>query len=333
MQEDCSLIGPLLQTFFGDFLCTQKRASLQTIASYRDTFRLLLNLVEVKRRIAPAAMQVTDLDVSVILAFLDHLEHERQNSVRSRNARLAAIRTFFRVVALRNPTSVHQCSCLLAIPIKRADKQLIKSLSRDEMDAILAAHDLARWSGRRDRALLLTLYHSGARVSEIAALDKPQVCFGTTTFLRLHGKGRKERTVPLWPKTARMLKSWFDELSEIGVRLAFPSTSGTMLTRNGVNYALQQAVVRAFANCPSLRDKKITPHTLRHTTATHLLQAAVHTSVIALWLGHETTETTHVYIEADLATKERALNKLAPPTAHVPKLKVKDSVLAFLSRL
>jgi site-specific recombinase XerD len=203
------------------------------------------------------------------------------------------------------------------------------------MNALLAVQDLTQWSGRRDHALLLTLYNSGARVSEIAALEQSQVCFGTTTFLRLRGKGRKERTVPLWSKTARMLQSWFQELARCNNTLVFPSAQGKKLTRNGVNYILQQSVTRALVDCPSLREKKVTPHTLRHTTATHLLQAGVDTSVIALWLGHESTETTHVYLEADLATKEQALSTLAPPgtAGTIRKFKAKDKVLAFLATL
>ncbi len=211
----------------------------------------------------------------------------------------------------------------------------MKSLSREEIDALLAVQDLTQWNGRRDHALLLTFYNSGARVSEIVALEQAQVCFGATTFLRLYGKGRKERTVPLWPKTSRMLQSWFNELGRYGVKLAFPSAQGKKLTRNGVNYILQQSVTKASVNCPSLCKIRITPHVLRHTTATHLLQAGVDTSVIALWLGHESTETTHVYLEADLATKERALNVLAPPGSlrTIKRFKAQDKVLAFLSAL
>jgi len=181
--------------------------------------------------------------------------------------------------------------------------------------------------------LLLTLYNSGARVSEITALEKSQFRFGVNSFLHLHGKGRKERTVPLWTKTARALQSWFRELSPQRTNLTFPSARGRRLTRNGVDYILQQAVDRAVAGCPSLHDKKITPHSVRHTTATHLLQSGVDISVIALWLGHESIETTHIYLEADLTTKERALSKLAPAGVEVPRFKAKDEVLAFLATL
>ena len=303
MKQDSNQIGPLLQNFFVEYLCNQKRVSPQTIASYRDTFRLLLEFIRDKHRIEPAAVSIKDLDVEVILSFLDHLEQSRHNSIRSRNLRLAAIRSFFRLVALRDPANVSQAARVLAIPVKRTDRQLIKALTRAEMEAILAAPDLSQWGGRRDHALLLALYNSGARVSEIIALEQSQFCFGAQSFLYLHGKGRKERAVPLWTKTARALQAWFRELSGRETSLAFVSARGRKLTRNGVDYILQQAVERAANESHSLRDKKITPHVIRHTTATHLLQAGVDISVIALWLGHESIETTHIYLEADLRTK------------------------------
>jgi integrase/recombinase XerD len=333
MKQDSTQIGPLLQNFFVEYLCNQKRVSPQTIASYRDTFRLLLEFIRDKHRIEPAAVSIKNLDVEVILSFLDHLEQSRHNSIRSRNLRLAAIRSFFRLVALRDPAQVSHAARVLAIPVKRTDRRLIKAITREEMEAILSAPDLSQWSGRRDHALLLTLYNSGARVSEITALEQSQFCFGAQSFLRFQGKGRKERAVPLWTKTARALQSWFRELSGRETNLAFVSARGRKLTRNGVDYILQQAVERAVNECPSLRDKKITPHVLRHTTATHLLQSGVDISVIALWLGHESIETTHIYLEVDLATKERALNKLAPAGAEVPRFKAKDEVLAFLATL
>jgi site-specific recombinase XerD len=201
------------------------------------------------------------------------------------------------------------------------------------MEALLAAPDLTQWSGRRDHALLLTLYNSGARVSEIMGLEQAQLSFGTQSILHLHGKGRKERAVPLWTKTARALQAWCKELSGRPTSLVFLSARGKKLTRNGVDYILRQAVERAVKACPSLRDKKVTPHVIRHTTATHLLQSGVDISVIALWLGHESIETTHIYLETDLATKEKALNKLAPTGAEVPRFKAKDDVLAFLATL
>lgn len=196
------LVGPLLQSFFSEHLCSHKDASIQTIASYRDTFRLLLSYVQQTAGIEPSALRITDLEVTVILAFLAHLEQQRHNSVRSRNIRLAAIRSFFRLVALRDPDSVGLATQVLAIPIKRCDKPLVGYLTQPEMEAILAVPDLSLWIGQRDHALLLTMYNSGGRVSEITGLSWQQVRFGTTTYLDLNGKGRKERSVPLWPKTA-----------------------------------------------------------------------------------------------------------------------------------
>jgi integrase/recombinase XerD len=328
-KQNATLIGPLLENFFIEFLCTQKHASAATIASYRDTMRLLLQYIQETKGTEPAAVQIPDLEVPVILGFLDHLEQSRKNSVRSRNTRLAAIRSFFRVVALRDPTSVNQASRILSIPTKRSDRKLVRPLSREEMDAILEAPDLTKCSGRRDHALLLTLYNAGARVSEIISLERRQFSFGTSNFLELNGKGRN----PLWSKTAKALQFWFEELTSSKTSLAFPNSVGRKMTRNGVDYILQQAVKSASASCPSLLDKKVTPHSIRHTTATHLLQSGVDISVIALWLGHESTETTHIYVEADLATKERALNKLAPAGAEVSRFKAGDQVLAFLATL
>jgi integrase/recombinase XerD len=333
MTQNTSVIGPFVQSFFTHHLQGHKRASPQTVASYRDTLKLLLQYVKKQTGKEPASLRVTDLDAPVILSFLDHLEQQRYNSIRSRNARLAALRTFFRWIALRDPESVGLATRVLAIPLKRTEKKVVQALSRTESDALLAAPDLTTWQGRRDHTLLLLLYNSGARVSEVIALQRSQVSFGASTFLQLHGKGRKERCVPLWPKTARALQAWFRELAGASHQLVFPSARGRPLSRDGVDYILQQAVTRAIPHCPSLADKNISPHTLRHTTAMHLLQAGVDISVIALWLGHESVETTHIYLEADLATKEKALAKLAPAGAEIPRFKAQDDVLAFLSAL
>jgi site-specific recombinase XerD len=333
MTASHALIAPHVQAFFTVHLCHQKRVSPQTIASCRDTFRLLLTFVQETRGIAPSALCVPDLDAPTILAFLDHLEHRRGNAVRSRNIRLSALRTFFRFVALRDPESLTIVTRVLAIPRKREDKKLIGYLTRDEMEALLAAPDRSHWVGRRDHALLLTMYNSGARVSEITALRRAQVCFGATTFLDLHGKGRKERTVPLWPQTSRVLQAWFREGAASAEQIAFPNARGKPLSRHGVMYLLQQVVHVATITCPSLRTKPVSPHVIRHTTAMHLLQAGVDIAVIALWLGHESLETTHVYLEADLATKERALQKLAPVEEPLARFTPDDPLLAFLTSL
>jgi len=326
------LLGPLLQAFFAEHLLVHKEASPQTVAAYRDAFRLLLMFLRETNGIQPACLRLGDVDAPQILAFLDHLETGRQNRARSRNARLAALRSFFRFVTMREPTSLALASRVLAIPVKRTDRPLVCYLVRPEVDALLASTDRATWAGRRDHALLLTLYNTGARVSEVARLQRAQVEFGSSTCIHLHGKGRKERAVPLWPKTARLLRAWFRELGS-GDGLAFPSARGRPLTRDGVAYLLERATNAAREHCPSLRDKRVSPHVLRHTTAMHLLQAGVDLSVIALWLGHESIETTHGYLEADLATKERALAKLAPTATTVPRFRPDDALLGFLATL
>jgi integrase/recombinase XerD len=333
MNQTTSLIGPLLQAFFTEHLLAHKRASPQTMAAYRDAFRLLLQFVRDNQGIEPSALRVSDLDAPLILAFLDHLEQHRHNSARSRNARLAALRSFFRLVALHDPCSVGVVTRVMAIPLKRVDKRLVGYLTRPEIEALLDAPDRRQWIGRRDQALLLTYYNSGARLSELTTLRQNQVNFGASAFLNLMGKGRKQRTVPLWPKTARVLQAWFRELEKLRTEWAFPNVRGSALSSDGVNYILQQAVRRAAMTCPSLRGKHVTPHMLRHTTAMHLLQSGVDMAVIALWLGHESMETTHIYVEADLAMKEQALQKLAPAGGDAPRFKADDELLAFLATI
>lgn len=333
MASSRSLLAPHIQAFFSDHLCRQKRVSPQTLASCRDSFRLLLIFVKDTVGVEPSALCAADLDATTILAFLDHLEAQRGNSIRTRNIRLAALRTFFRFLALRDPESVQRATRVLAIPIKRTDKKLVGSLTQQEIDALIAAPDQSCWIGRRDHALLLTLYNSGARVSEITALRRAQVCFGPTTFLQLHGKGRKERTIPLWSQTRRVLQEWFREQGDDGSPMAFPNAWGRPLSRHSVNYLIRKAAQGAAASCPSLGTRAITPHLVRHTTATHLLQAGVDIATIALWLGHETIDTTHMYLEADLATKERALQKLAFTEEQRTRFTAEDPLLAFLTSL
>jgi integrase/recombinase XerD len=328
-------VGPLLQAFFMDYMCSQKRASPRTVQSYRDTFCLLLEFLRKTTGRQPTALVMSDIDAPSVLKFLDHIETERHNQVQSRNVRLAAIRSFCRMVALRDPGSVGIATRVLAIPVKRTDKRLVGYLTRPEMDALLAAHDLTEWGGRRDHALLLTLYNTGARVSEMIGLRRHQVQFGIKSFVQFMGKGRKERAVPLWPTTARALKVWFKEMEadQRNGPIAFPNARGRALSRDGVNYLLHECVRRAIANCPSLTDKRISPHVFRHSAAMHLLQAGVDITVIALWLGHESIQTTHGYIEADLATKEQVLEKVAPAGQLAKRFKADDALLRFLATL
>jgi integrase/recombinase XerD len=327
------VIAPHVQAFFAESLCHQRRLSPHTIVSCRDTFRLLLTFLRDHTGVEPSALRIADVDAPVVLRFLSYLEQERGNSVRSRNIRLSALRSFFRLVALRDPESIGVVTRVLAIPRKRENRKLIAYLTRTEMQALLATPDASKWSGRRDSALLLTLYNSGARVSEVTALKREQVCFGASTFLQLTGKGRKERTVPLWTDTAQVLKAWFEELGDDVGSMAFPNARGKALSREGVDYLLKQAVQRAIPACPSLATKNITPHVVRHSTAIHLLQAGVDIATIALWLGHESIETTHMYLQADLAMQEKALEKLDPLEGGWKRFQADDPLLTFLNAL
>jgi site-specific recombinase XerD len=256
--------GVLLQAFFSEHLLRHKRASAHTIAAYRDTFRLLLQFLSATRGKIPAAVDIDDLDVPVILSFLDDLENGRQNSIRSRNQRLAAIRSLFRYIALRDPESVSIASRILAIPFKRAERRLIGYLTRKEIEAVLDAPDRASWIGRRDYALLLTFYNTGARLSEVTTLKRSAVVFGASASVHLHGKGRKDRQVPLWANTARVLRSWFAEIDSVPNDIAFPNARKGMLSSDGVAYILNKAVQQTIPKCPSLGTKRVTPHVLRH---------------------------------------------------------------------
>lgn len=327
------LAGPLLQACFADHLLQHRRASPETVRAYRDTFRLLLNHCHRTAQSPPSGLRLSQLNADAILSFLDALERERGNCARSRNARLAAIRSFFRFVALREPVCVAIAARVLAIPVKRTDRHIVGFLTRPEIDAILEAPDASSRSGRRDRALLLTLYNTGARVSEIARIQRRQFEFGSSSFICLNGKGRKERTVPLWGRTASVLRTWFREIPTVPGDLAFPSARGEPLSRHGVTYILRRAVHHATSRCPTLKGRTVSPHVIRHTTAMHLLQSGVDTAVIALWLGHESIETTHMYIEADLATRERALASLAPAGPKTRRFHADDALMAFLASL
>jgi site-specific recombinase XerD len=259
-----TLVGPLLQIFFTDHLVAQRRLSLQTVASYRDTFRLLLQFVHRETDIEPVALKIPGLDAEIILRFLDALEKDRGNTVVSRNLRLTAIRSFYRMVALRDPASVGIATRVLAIPLKRANTKVREYVTREEMEAILVSIDRARWCGRRDYAMLLTMYNLGARVSEISGLRQSHVTFGAKSYVQLHGKGRKDRSIPLWPRTARVLRDWFRELGQSEQAMAFPSTRGEPLTRFAIHLLLRKAVERASSRCTTLKKKRVSPHVVRH---------------------------------------------------------------------
>lgn len=327
------LLGPLLQVFFTDYLNAQKRASLETIASYRDTFRLLLRFVHQETGVEPAQLTIPELHADIILRFLDSLERDRSNSTASRNLRLTAIRSFYRMVALRDPTSVGVAMRVLAIPMKRTDIRIRHHLDRDEMEAILAAIDRRTWCGRRDYALLLTMYNSGARVSELATLRQGQVIMGGKTYVQVHGKGRKDRMIPLWPRTAAVLKEWFRELGKQDQAMAFPSVRREPLSRFAIHLLLRKAVRKAVLYCPTLSKKRISPHVVRHSTAMALLESGVDIAVIALWLGHESIGTTNAYLHASLAMKEKALAKMEPVGTRLRRFHARDKLLAFLETI
>ena len=326
-------LAPFIQRFFLDRLVHQRNASPATIAAYRDTFRLWLRFTEQRLGRPPTSLVLDDLCAPLVLGFLDYLEHERGNTIRSRNARLAAIRSFVQYIGYEEPTALPALQRILAIPRKRYSKPVLGFLSREEIQAILDAPDVSTWSGRRDRALILTFYNTGARVSEAIGLDVKDLELDRTPRVTFHGKGRKDRTVPLWSNTALMLAEWLRERrSEISDPI-FTNRMGARLSRSGVANRLALTVQVASEKCPSLRHRKVSPHTLRHTTAMHLLQSGTDLSVIALWLGHESPTTTHGYLEADLAMKERALAGVDEPNATSLRYKPADRIFAFLDGL
>lgn len=327
-----TLVGPLLQNFFTDHLTAQRHVSTQTIATYRDTFRLLLQFIHRQTGIEPADLCVAELDADIVLRFLDGLEKDRSNSIASRNLRLTAIRSFFRMVSLRDPASVGIATRVMAIPFKRAHTKEREYLTREEVEAILLALDRNSWCGRRDYALLLTMFNTGARVSDIAALRQNQFCLSAKGHVQLHGKGRKDRSIPLWPRTVKVLKEWFREIGQEKV-VAFPSIRGEPLTRFAIHLLLRKATCQASQQHANLQKKRVSPHVLRHSTAMALLQSGVDLAVIALWLGHESIETTNEYLHADLSIKENALAKLQPVGKSLRRFQPDDTLLAFLEAL
>ncbi len=298
-------LSALIQDFFCQRLIQQQNASQRTISSYRDTFRLLLNYLTQVRRKKIVNLAIADLDAPVIAAFLNHLETQRRNSIRTRNARFAAIRSFMKYTAARDPTALAVIQRVLALPMKRFPRAAIRYLTREEMSAILDAPDDSNWSGRRDRVLFALMYNTGARVSEIISLRRADVRVDSSKSVRLMGKGRKERVVPLWKSTIQRLQEWMKQIDAGPDTCVFTNRNGQPLSRSGVEKRLKLAVLRATSRCKTLKSKRLSPHTFRHTTAMHLLQADVDITVIALWLGHESIQTTHQYIEANLAMKKK----------------------------
>jgi len=323
----------LVQDFFMRRLVAQRGASARTVESYRDAFELLLGFIEARTGKPATNLELVDLDAPVVLDFLDYLEEGRGNSARTRNARLAAIHSFMRYAAVRDPASLPVTTRVLAIPAKRFDRPVLGYLSRDQIAAILAAPDRRTWSGHRDAVLLATTYNTGARVSEITALRVRDVLLDRQTAVHLHGKGRKQRVIPLWKNTATELRAWLDKVNNAPEAPVFPNQRGAPMSRSGVRDRLDRAVAVAERNCPSLRGQHISPHTLRHSTAMHLLQSGTDLATIALWLGHSSPAVTHQYLEADLAAKEAVLQRLDDPSPAPTRFKPDDRLLAFLQGL
>jgi len=328
-----SLLAPTLQAFFSGRLIGQRHASPHTIAAYRDTLKLLIAFTAQRTGRPPSALDIDDLDAPLIGAFLDHLERERHNSVRTRNARLAAIRSLFKYAALRHPEHAATIERVLAIPPKRFQRALVTFLTEPELDALLAAPDRSTWTGRRDHAMLLLAAQTGLRASELIGLTGGDVQLGAGAHLSCLGKGRKQRITPLTKQTVAMLRTWLAERAVQPDQPLFPTRTGRALSRDAIERRIAIHAEAAAAACPTLQTKKLTAHVLRHTAAMRLLHAGVDTSVIALWLGHEQIETTQIYLHADMTLKEQALSRTTPPNTPPGRYLPPDTLLAFLEAL
>jgi site-specific recombinase XerD len=328
-----SPLAPVLQGFFTDKLITQRQASPNTIAAYRDTCRLLLAFASKQTGKQPCQLDIADLDAELITAFLQHLEAGRANTVATRNARLAAIRSLFRYAALHAPEHAAVISRVLAIPPKRSDRAIVCFLTAAEIDALLAAPGRSNWLARRDHALLLVAVQTGLRVSELTSLTGGDIHLGPGAHVRCHGKGRKDRATPLTRQTAAVLKQWLTERGGGPGDPLFPARAGRPLSRDAVERLVARHAAAAAATCPSLQGKNVTPHTLRHSAAMALLHAGVDTSVIALWMGHEDPASTQAYLHADMTIKEKALARVQPRGTQPGRYRAPDSLLAFLDTL
>ena len=329
-----TMLAPLMQGFFIDRLARQRGASPATIAAYRDTFRLLLTHVQQVTGTPPAGLRLDDIDATAITGFLDHLETDRGNRPRTRNARLAAIRSFFRYVALREPAHADQIARVLAIPQKRQDKAQVAYLTRAQALALIQAPDAGTWQGRRDHAFLTLALHTGLRISELLSLRRVDVTLGAVAQVRCTGKGRKERAVPLTPATAKVMRAW---LRQIPTRLdaaIFATRAGRVLSLDAIEHRLAIHAATAATTCPSIAGVHVTAHVLRHTCAMNLLHAGVDSAVIAMWLGHEDLRSTQAYLHADMTIKERALERTRPIDVPAGRYQPRDdTLLAFLEAL
>ena len=323
----------LVQQFFTEYLVAQRAVSPRTVACYRDALMLFLGFAERRLGKPPTALRLADIQPDLILAFLDHLERQRHNAVRSRNLRLTALRAFLKFAGRRDVSSLHTVERALAIPMKRFERPMVGSLTREEMLAVLGQPG-SSWTSQRDHLLLALLYNTGARVSEIVGVRCDDVVLDGAPCVHLHGKGRKQRSVPLWKTTVKEVRTWLrGNPALVGTAPLLPNRGGSAMTRSNVAKRLDVAVARAAKHHHGLDKKHISPHTVRHTTAMHLLQSGVAFNVIALWLGHETPVTTHRYVEANLAMKEKALARLESPATKMRRFRARDSLMRFLEAL
>lgn len=328
-----SALATTVQAFFTERLLRERHASSQTIAAYRDTWRLLLDFGTKRTAKLPSALDFADIDVPLVCAFLDYLERDRGNSVRTRNARLAAIHSLFRYAALRHPEHAATIARVLAIMPKRFERAIVAFLTEAEVEALLAAPDRQTWTGRRDHALLLVAVQTGLRISELIGLRRGDVHLGVGAHLLCHGKGRKERITPLTVPTVKVLRAWLANNGADSTALLFPGRTGTSLSRDAIEHRIALHVATAAAACPTLAKKKVTAHVLRHTAAMRLLEAGVDPAVIALWLGHERVDTTAIYLHAHLDIKEKALARARMPNSKPGRYRPSDALLAFLESL
>lgn len=326
-------LAPTLQTFFTDRLMQQRQVSPHTIAAYRDTFRLLLAYAADRTGKKPSRLDLADLDAPLIGAFLQHLDRDRYNSPRTRNARLAAIHSLFNYASLRHPEHAATIARVLAIPPHRFERNLVTFLTEPEADALLAACDRTSWTGRRDHTMLLLAIQTGVRISELSSLTIADIRFGHGPHVHTVGKGRKERCTPLLPLTVSILKAWLTERAGAPAEPLFATSTGRALSRDAIEHRIALHLTQARTRCPSLQTKKVTAHTLRHTAAMRLLLAGVDVTVIALWLGHEQVSTTNIYLHADMTQKERALARVTPTKTRPGRYQATDTILAFLDKL
>jgi len=326
-------LAPTLQAFFTERLIRQRQASPHTLAAYRDTMRLLLIFASAKKSVEPSKLDISDLDAPLIGAFLDHLEKQRQNSARTRNARLAAVGSLFRYAALRHPEHAAVIERVLAIPRKRFDRKLVTFLIEPELDALLSAPNRSTWTGRRDHTLLTLAGQTGLRASELIGLRISDVHLSTGAHVSCIGKGRKLRITPITSGMVSLLRIWLAERAGKLADPLFVTQSGKSLSRDAVEHRLAKYIQIASRTCPSLGQKAVSMHVLRHTAAMRLLRAGIETSVIALWLGHEQVETAHIYLHANMGIKERALAAAAPAVAASGRFRPNDKLLAFLEAI